>query len=443
MRSVAFFLFSSILSILTCFSQQSITLTFTAIDSASYIQLDSIKVMNHTQGGDTTLFWYDTLLVLNVPVGIPDIHSRKEGYEMRSFPNPVTDDATIELVLPVSGETVLTVSDVLGRSLCIQERDLQAGSHTFQFVPGNETLYFTTASCNGYRMSIKVINSSQNNDQQCRILYQGHGDEAAQEKAAEAMQDFTFEMGDELLFIGYVDSLESGQVDSPDSSTIYTFQFAYNIPCPGTPTVTYDGQVYNTVQIFSQCWLKENLNVGEMINAPAFPSQNGFIEKYCYDNDSFNCIEYGGIYHWAELMNYNYNAGTQGICPEGWHIPTDEEFKILYGCVDSMYPIGDPEWDKYYTEMGYDAGYHLRSTYGWWSNNNGSDKFGFTGKGAGFLLWEYIGMYGFYNLDSSLILETSKNGFGEPIQHEIRGAYSTVLRTDTWPRSGSVRCVKD
>jgi len=54
---------------------------------------------------------------------------------------------------------------------------------------------------------------------------------------------------------------ESGILDTPDYDTGYTFQFATNIPCPGTPTVTYEGQVNNTIQIFSQCWFKENLNV--------------------------------------------------------------------------------------------------------------------------------------------------------------------------------------
>ena len=82
------------------FSQQTITLAFTAIDSVAYVQLDSIKVMNRTKGGDTTLFWNDTVLVLNVPVGLPGINSRNSGFKVRGVPNPVTDKATIEVVLP-------------------------------------------------------------------------------------------------------------------------------------------------------------------------------------------------------------------------------------------------------------------------------------------------------------------------------------------------------
>ena len=53
-------------------------------------------------------------------------------------------------------------------------------------------------------------------------------------------------------------------------------------PCPGTPTVTYYGKTYNTVQIGNQCWLKENLDVGTMINTNSSSNKqtnNGIIEK--------------------------------------------------------------------------------------------------------------------------------------------------------------------
>ncbi|HSL89900.1 MAG TPA: hypothetical protein VK870_11395 [Ignavibacteriaceae bacterium] len=56
--------------------------------------------------------------------------------------------------------------------------------------------------------------------------------------------------------------------------------------CPGTPTVTYAGKTYNTVQIGNQCWLKENLDVGNMIIGSLNQFDNGIIEKYCYNNDS-------------------------------------------------------------------------------------------------------------------------------------------------------------
>jgi hypothetical protein len=86
--------------------------------------------------------------------------------------------------------------------------------------------------------------------------------------------------GDTLLYIGYANSHQSGITKAPESSHTYTFQFATNIPCPGAPIVEYQGQVYNTIQILSQCWLKENLNTGTFIPQNQQMSDNGILEKY-------------------------------------------------------------------------------------------------------------------------------------------------------------------
>ena len=100
-------------------------------------------------------------------------------------------------------------------------------------------------------------------------------------------------------------------------------------PCPGIPTIDYAGKTYNTVAIGDQCWLKENLDVGTMILGSQYPSNNGIIEKYCYNNDLANCSTYGGFYPWDEAMQYINTAAAQGICPAGWHIPTYSELQTL------------------------------------------------------------------------------------------------------------------
>ena len=110
---------------------------------------------------------------------------------------------------------------------------------------------------------------------------------------------------------------------------VLIYPITFGVPCPGIPTVTYEGQVYNTILIGGQCWLKENLNVGTMINGDDGMTNNGVIEKYCYDNDPANCEIYGGLYQWHEMMEYSTTPGVQGICPSGWHLPTDEEWTTL------------------------------------------------------------------------------------------------------------------
>ena len=97
----------------------------------------------------------------------------------------------------------------------------------------------------------------------------------------------------------------------------------------GTATVLYSGKTYNTVLIGSSCWLRENLNIGTRIDASSNQSNNATIEKYCYNNLESYCDTDGGLYQWEEALQYVTTEGEQGICPPGWHIPTEAEFLAL------------------------------------------------------------------------------------------------------------------
>ncbi len=87
-----------------------------------------------------------------------------------------------------------------------------------------------------------------------------------------------------------------------------------------------DSQQYATVKIGNQCWMGENLNIGQMILTPVAQNNINIIEKYCYDNDPLNCEIYGGLYQWNQAMNYETEQGSQGICPQGWFLPSDQDF---------------------------------------------------------------------------------------------------------------------
>ena len=102
--------------------------------------------------------------------------------------------------------------------------------------------------------------------------------------------------------------------------------------CPAK--VNYEGKIYNTVIIGTQCWLKENLDVGTMINGNQDQTNDGAIEKYCYNNEPDKCSTYGGLYQWDEAMQYSKKEGTRGICPKGWHVPTLSEFQELREAVN-------------------------------------------------------------------------------------------------------------
>ena len=98
--------------------------------------------------------------------------------------------------------------------------------------------------------------------------------------------------------------------------------------CP--PTVTdYDGNVYQTVLIGDQCWMMENLKVTHYRNGDPIPHvTDGEIWSgltsgaYChYDNDEGNVSTYGRLYNWYAVED------SRNIAPDGWHVPTDTEWK--------------------------------------------------------------------------------------------------------------------
>jgi len=101
-------------------------------------------------------------------------------------------------------------------------------------------------------------------------------------------------------------------------------------PCNGISEINYSGKIYHTVQIGDQCWLKENIDVGTRIEGLTDQSNNGIIEKYCYDNDPSNCEIYGGLYTWDEAMKYSPSGeNVQGLCPSGWRLPNLTELTAL------------------------------------------------------------------------------------------------------------------
>jgi len=200
-----------------------------------------------------------------------------------------------------------------------------------------------------------------------------------------------------------------------------------------------DGQIYNTVLIGSQCWMAQNLNIGVMINGGTNMTNNGIIEKYCYNNNASNCATYGGLYQWNEIMNYSINPATQGICPESWYIPTDNEWNILEGTVDSQYGVGDPEWLKE-SGRGFDAGGNLKEigTTLWQSPNAGATNLssftslpggGWVDNKAGFYSVTANGVFWTSSLNGSLAYCHSQHYTIAQSARDLRGkSYAYSLR---------------
>jgi uncharacterized protein (TIGR02145 family) len=111
----------------------------------------------------------------------------------------------------------------------------------------------------------------------------------------------------------------------------------------GTFTDARDGKVYKMVTINNKIWMAQNLNIGTMIHSTTggdrsdgYQLKNNKAEKFCYKNEAANCDIYGGLYQWDEAMAYSTTEGSSGLCPEGWHMPTDAEWHELVVFLDPV-----------------------------------------------------------------------------------------------------------
>jgi uncharacterized protein (TIGR02145 family) len=158
------------------------------------------------------------------------------------------------------------------------------------------------------------------------------------------------------------------QVSNVDKVSYWEFNAGHGIPQEGLTTIqpficgdplidVRDGQTYNTVQIGTQCWMAENLNIGTRIDGIAEQTDNTILEKYCYDNNTANCETYGGLYQWNEMMQYVTNEGIQGVCPAGWHIPSHNEMCTLLTFLDPTVNCSD-----IYSHIGTDVGGKMKQT---------------------------------------------------------------------------------
>jgi uncharacterized protein (TIGR02145 family) len=89
-----------------------------------------------------------------------------------------------------------------------------------------------------------------------------------------------------------------------------------------------DGQVYPVVKLGSYWWFARNLNIGKTVDVSEELANNGAIEKYVYPGSDPESL-YGGLYTWKEAMAGEILDGYAGICPPGWHIPSNSDWNNM------------------------------------------------------------------------------------------------------------------
>jgi uncharacterized protein (TIGR02145 family) len=217
------------------------------------------------------------------------------------------------------------------------------------------------------------------------------------------------------------------------------------LACCGIPiTDSRDGKSYNTVVIGTQCWLAQNLNVGTRITGTVTQTNNSIIEKYCYNNIEDSCTSFGGLYQWGEMMNYTTSSnsipsGRQGICPSGWHMPSDAEWCQMETYIDATVNCAGSGW------LGTNAGGKMKEagTSHWLTPNTGAtNSSGFTALPAGNNVGGgYSGIATLTNFWGTVECSSTSAYY-----HQLHYTMATVYRScasNNKTNGYSVRCVKN
>jgi uncharacterized protein (TIGR02145 family) len=232
-------------------------------------------------------------------------------------------------------------------------------------------------------------------------------------------------------------------------------------PCPGMPTVTdIDGNIYNTVQIGGQCWIRENLKVTKYRNGDDIPTGPSYAEwmnirttgayaiypHYHEDIEGLNSdaevLEaYGALYNWYAVDDW------RGLCPSGWRVPTDQEWTELGDYVEAQgYPNGAGNTLKSCRQvdspLGGDCSTNEHPRWNLGNTPHGNDAFGFSALPGGHR-W-YVGY--FYEVGhSGSWWSSTHNSASYSWYRKINKGSSRLSREfDGHKRSAySVRCLRD
>lgn len=210
-----------------------------------------------------------------------------------------------------------------------------------------------------------------------------------------------------------------------------TRAISVGIESPSCGKVTdADDNEYDCIQIGDQNWLKQNMRVGTRISGATTQTNNATTEKWCYSNSDANCTSNnpnqpdGGLYQWDEAMQYSTAPGARGICPVGFHIPTDTEWYVLEHFLDST--VNNPAATGY---RGTDVGTKLKP----------GGTSGFEANLAG-LVWS--GSF-LYHSTSGGFWSSSESG-GSAWYRELNSGSAQVYRNPLDKAYGvSVRCLRD
>ena len=351
----------SIMLLVMVASAQTVTLTFTGRDANNQnVPLDRVVISNLTKGWQDTLTSpEDTVLVMQNGNGI-DEFVKDGGFALsQNNPNPFDGTTFAKLYVAERGDVAVEITDITGRVVGTNHYSLvQPGAHEIRVTLSTAGIYFLTARQNGRAVSLKIVNRGNgggNIIEFADVIGVNNESPLQTKSGIRSQTDNPFDLGDQMEYVGFA-TINGVEVESEhvmraqNGSETIVLMFAASqgstdaLPCPGTPTLTdIDGNVYNTVMLGTQCWMKENLRTTHFADNAIIPMLDTVSHdpyRFAPDGEASNVSIYGYLYNWAAVMHgaggSNGNpSGVQGICPTGWHVPSYTEWTQLTEYVGS------------------------------------------------------------------------------------------------------------
>jgi len=291
--------------------------------SGASATVDSVKVENLTQGKSITIGGTEVLHLVETKTGINQSFDYENTF--RIYPNPMTDNGTIDFVATASGTATIELFEVAGKRVGKTQSILAIGAHSFSVSGLCRGIYTVRINSNSYTHTGKLISKGEPGSD-VKISYIGKKDIPVIAKSLMIVNDekaMQYTTGDRLKLTGKTGNYSTVIIDVPTQSKTISFTF---VACTDA-----DGNNYPVVQIGSQVWMAENLKTTKYRNGDPIPNVTDATEwgklstgAYCnFDNSSSNGTIYGKLYNWFAV------GDSRNIAPTGWHVPTDEEWTIL------------------------------------------------------------------------------------------------------------------
>ncbi len=295
---------------------QNISFSFTANHNCDYAASDSIFLENLTQGGDTTLYWNDTVLTF-IFTNINEINALETGFHVsQNYPNPFETKTDIDVFVPEKDDFSIFVYDLAGREVANYKNILEYGMHSFTFYAGNSKSYILTVQSDKNVQHIQMIQFGQAGTANPQIAYNGiTSTEEPIIKTKSIKSYFPYDIGDELRFTCYVAGDYSEITDSPTESENYFFDVANqapNAPTEGTHTPEDNQIIWNWNEVSGADGYKYNTT-----DDYSSATDNGTSTTFTQLN--LDCHTEHFLYVWAynncgESEVLTLNESTQNPC---------------------------------------------------------------------------------------------------------------------------------